>query len=332
VSGFSRHPPAGAARIGPLVDAAASRPGEDRPVIELRELTKRYRDTTAVDSLTFTVKPGLITGFLGPNGAGKSTTMRLILGLDRPNSGTALVGGRSYRSYRYPLYEVGALLEARSTHPGRTAYHHLRWLAQTHRIGRRRVDQVLELTGLSTAARQRVGGFSLGMSQRLGVAAALLGDPPVLLLDEPMNGLDPEGMAWMRRLLRDLADEGRTVLISSHLMSEMQQLADHLVVIGRGRLVADTTVTELMAAAGRRVRVRSPQPDRLTTLLHEAGATVVQEPDGAFSVAGLAAAEIGDLAAAHRIPTHELSVQEASLEATFLELTRDDVEYHGSTR
>lgn len=193
-------------------------------MIELRELTKRYGETTAVDGLTFTVKPGLITGFLGPNGAGKSTTMRLVLGLDRPDAGTALVGGHPYRTYRYPLYEVGALLEARSTHPGRTAYHHLRWLAQTHGIGRARIDQVLELTGLSAAARKRVGGFSLGMSQRLGVAVALLGDPPVLLLDEPMNGLDPEGMAWMRGLLRGLADDGRTVLISSHLMSEMQQI------------------------------------------------------------------------------------------------------------
>lgn len=300
-------------------------------MIQVRELTKRYGSTVAVDSLTFTVEPGLITGFLGPNGAGKSTTMRLVLGLDRPDAGTARVRGRPYRALRYPLFEVGALLEARSTHPGRTAVNHLRWLAQTHGIGRARVDQVLAQAGLSAVAGQRVGGFSLGMSQRLGVAAALLGDPPVLMLDEPMNGLDPEGMAWIRRLLRDLAADGRTVLVSSHLMSEMQQLADHLIVIGRGRLVADTTVAKLVATAGGRVRVRTPQSGRLAELLRDKGAEVEPDLDGhdALVVAGLAAAEIGELAAARGISTHELSPLEASLEATFLELTSDDLQCQG---
>jgi len=312
-----------------LVDAGADAGGDPRRVIEVRELTKRYGPTVAVDSLTFTAKPGLITGFLGPNGAGKSTTMRLILGLDRAAAGTALVGGRPYASYRYPLYEVGALLEARSTHPGRTAHQHLRWLTQAHGIGRPRIEEVLNLAGLSTVAGKRVGGFSLGMSQRLGVAAALLGDPPVLMLDEPANGLDPEGMAWMRRLLRDLAGQGRTVLVSSHLMAEMQQLADHLVIIGRGRLVADTTLADLVAGAGSRVRVRAPQPDRLVELLRDKGAEVEPDHDGALSVTGLAAADIGELAAAAGIPTHELTPQQASLEATFLKLTSNDVNFHG---
>lgn len=304
-------------------------------MITARALTKRYGSTTAVDAIDFTVEPGTVTGFLGPNGAGKSTTMRLILGLDRPEVGTALVSGRPYRAYRYPLFEVGALLEARSTHPGRSAANHLRWLAQTHGIGRSRVDEVLAQAGLAGVAGQRVGGFSLGMSQRLGVAAALLGDPPVLMLDEPMNGLDPEGMAWMRRLLRDLAAQGRTVLVSSHLLSEMQQLADQLVVIGRGRLVADTTVAELIATAGSRVRVRTPQPDRLAGLLRDKGAAVEPDPDPdgeALLVAGLAAAEIGELAAEHGISTHELAPQQASLEATFLELTSDDRQYRGRVR
>jgi ABC-2 type transport system ATP-binding protein len=220
---------------------------DDRWVIETTDLTKRYGSATAVDALTFTAKPGLVTGFLGPNGAGKSTTMRLILGLDRPNGGRALIGGRTYRSYARPMREIGALLEATSVHPGRTADHHLLWLAQTHGIGKRRIDKVLDMVGLSAVARRRVGSFSLGMRQRLGVAAALLGDPGVVMLDEPMNGLDPEGMVWIRRLLRGLADEGRTVLVSSHLMSEMDKLADHLIVIGRGRLVADATPAELRA-------------------------------------------------------------------------------------
>lgn len=301
-------------------------------MIEVRDLTKRYGSTVAVDALSFRVEPGQITGFLGPNGAGKSTTMRLILGLDRPDTGTALVNGQPYGSYRHPLCQAGALLEARSTHPGRTAHAHLRWLAHTHGIDRTRVDQVLELTGLTAAARKRVGGFSLGMAQRLGLAAAMLGDPPVLMLDEPMNGLDPDGMVWLRDLLRNLAAEGRTVLVSSHLMSEMQQLATHLVVIGRGRLVADTTVIDLMATTGGRVRVRTPQPDRLATVLTERGATVDRVPDGSLSVAGLDATQIGELAAAHAIPTHELATPAASLEATFLELTKHDSEYQGGTR
>lgn len=221
--------------------------GDDRRVIETTNLTKRYGSTTAVDALTFTAKPGLVTGFLGPNGAGKSTTMRVILGLDRPDAGRALVAGRPYQSYARPLHELGALLEAGSVHPGRTGYHHLLWLAQTHGIGKRRITEVLELVGLSDVGGRRVGTYSLGMRRRLGVAAALLGDPGTVLLDEPMNGLDPQGMVWVRQLLRTLADEGRTVLVSSHLMSEMDRVSDELIVIGRGRLVADTTPTELRA-------------------------------------------------------------------------------------
>jgi ABC-2 type transport system ATP-binding protein len=216
-------------------------------VIEIVELTKRYGSITAIDSLTFATKPGVVTGFLGPNGAGKSTTMRLVLGLDRPDAGRALVNGRPYRSYSQPLHELGGLLEVGGVHPGRTAYHHLKWMAQTHGIGEERIGKVLELVGIADAARRRVGTFSLGMRQRLGIATALLGDPAVVMLDEPMNGLDPEGMVWIRRLLRGLADEGRTVLISSHLMSEVEKLADHLVVIGRGRLIADTTPAQLRA-------------------------------------------------------------------------------------
>jgi ABC-2 type transport system ATP-binding protein len=222
-------------------------PGHDRSVIEVHDLTKRYGSTTAVDSLTFTTKPGLVTGFLGPNGAGKSTTMRLVLGLDRLDGGHALVGGRPYRSHPRPMRQLGALLEAGSVHPGRTAYHHLLWLAQTHRIGKARIADVLDQVGLTDVARKRVAAFSLGMRQRLGVACALLGDPGVVVLDEPMNGLDPEGMVWIRGLLRSLAGEGRTVLVSSHLMSEMERIADHLIVIGRGRLVADTTPDTLRA-------------------------------------------------------------------------------------
>ncbi len=223
--------------------------GDDRAVIEIAELTKRYGSTIAVEALSFTVKPGRVTGFLGPNGAGKSTTMRLILGLDRPDGGVALVNGRPYRAYPRPLHQLGALLETRAAHPGRTAYH-LLWLAQTHGFPRQRIDEVLELVGLASVARRRVSTFSLGMTQRLGVATALLGDPTAVVLDEPMNGLDPEGMVWIRGLLRGLAGDGRTVLVSSHLMSEMEQLADHLVVIGRGRLIADTTPAELVAGHG----------------------------------------------------------------------------------
>jgi ABC-2 type transport system ATP-binding protein len=214
-------------------------------VIEVRRLTKRYRAVTAVDSLSFVAKPGQVTGFLGPNGAGKSTTMRLILGLDRPTAGEAFVGGRAYKSYRRPMHAIGALLEASAIHPGRSAYHHLTWLAQTHDISKRRVEAALEQVGLADVARRRVGTYSLGMRQRLGVAVAILGEPGAVMLDEPMNGLDPAGMVWIRHLLRTLADEGRTVLISSHVMSEMEKLADHLIVIGRGRLVADATPAEL---------------------------------------------------------------------------------------
>jgi ABC-2 type transport system ATP-binding protein len=232
--------------IGPPVDAGRVRRRDDRPVIEVAGLSKRYGSTTAVESLTFSARPGLVTGFLGPNGAGKSTTMRLVLGLDRPDAGTALVGGRPYRSHPRPLHQLGALLDNGGAHPGRTAYHHLLWLAQTQGIGRRRVTEVLGLAGLDAVAHRRVRTFSLGMTQRLGVAAALLGDPAAVMFDEPMNGLDPEGMVWIRGLLRGLAEDGRAVLVSSHLMSEMAQLADRLVVIGRGRLVADTTPAELV--------------------------------------------------------------------------------------
>jgi ABC-2 type transport system ATP-binding protein len=298
-------------------------------LIQVNGLTKRYGSTVAVDDLSFAVEPGQVTGFLGPNGAGKSTTMRLILGLDRPDAGTALVRGRPCRASRQPLFEIGPLLETEATHPGRTAWHHLLWLSQTHGIGRARISEVLELTGLADVARKRVGGFSLGMRQRLGLAAALLGDPPVLMLDEPMNGLDPEGIAWIRRLLRDLAAEDRTILISSHLMSEMQQLADHLVVIGRGRLVADTTVADLMASAGQRLRIRTPQPDRLASLLVDHGARVSPETDGYLSVVGVDGSQVGDLAAAHALSVHELSMEAASLEEVFLELTGGDVEFRG---
>jgi ABC-2 type transport system ATP-binding protein len=233
--------------IGPTVDVHTTRGGDDGAVIEIAELTKRYGSTTAVDALSFTVKPGQVTGFLGSNGAGKSTTMRLILGLDRPNAGTALINGRPYRAHPRPLHQLGAMLDTGGAHPGRTAYHHLLWQAQTHGIHRRRITEVLEMVGLEPVAGRRVRTFSLGMTQRLGVAAALLGDPAVVMLDEPMNGLDPEGMVWIRGLLGGLAADGRTVLVSSHLMSEMEQLAGHLVVIGRGRLAADTTPSELIA-------------------------------------------------------------------------------------
>lgn len=298
-------------------------------MIRVDGLTKRYGSTVAVDDLSFAAAPGQVTGFLGPNGAGKSTTMRLILGLDRPDAGTALVSGRPCRDYREPLFEVGAVLEGGTTHPGRTAWHHLLWLGQTHGIGRGRIAEVLEQTGLADVAHKRVGDFSLGMGQRLGLAAALLGDPPVLILDEPTNGLDPEGMAWIRRLLRDLAAEDRTILVSSHLMSEMEQIAEHVVVIGRGRLIADTSLADLMTAAGRRLRIRTPHPDRLASVLAEHGAHVSTGTDGHLSVAGIEADRVGDLAAAHGLPVHELAAQAASLEDTFLELTRDDVQFRG---
>ncbi|MEV1204044.1 ABC transporter ATP-binding protein [Microbispora rosea] len=288
-------------------------------MIEVRELTKRFGRTVAVDGLTFHVKPGRVTGFLGPNGAGKSTTMRVVLGLDRPASGEALVSGRRYDRVRHPMREVGALLDAGAVQGGRTPLAHLSWMARANRIGRDRVVSVIEQVGLAGVARKRIAGFSLGMRQRLGIAAALLGDPAVLLLDEPVNGLDPDGVRWIRDLLRGLAAEGRTVLLSSHLMSEMELTADHLVIIGRGRLIADTPMRELTAV--RDVLVRSSRAADLSAALSAAGGTVTAEDDGGLSVRGLDPTEIGDLAARHAIPLHEVTPRGASLEETYMRLT-----------
>lgn len=296
-------------------------------MIEVIDLTKRYGSTTAVDGLSFMVRPGQVTGFLGPNGAGKSTTMRVIVGLDRATAGTALVNSRPYQEHLSPLCEVGALLEAGSLHKGRSGYHHLLALAQTHGIAARRVDEVLAMVGMESAARRRAGGYSLGMGQRLGIAAALLGDPAVVILDEPVNGLDPDGVLWVRTLLKDLAAQGRTVFVSSHLMSEMALVADHLVVIGKGRLLADTTVDALTGqATAARVLVRSPQSMPLREALLVRGATVTDEQD-ALWVQGVPAERIGDLAAELGVPVHELTPQRASLEQAYMELTRDAVEY-----
>jgi ABC-2 type transport system ATP-binding protein len=295
-------------------------------VIEARELTKRYQSTVAVDRLSFDVLPGRVTGFLGPNGAGKSTTMRLILGLDAPSGGAVTVNGQTYGAHRFPLYEVGALLESRSTHPARRAYDHVLAVAQSNGIGRNKVNEVFDRVGLSNVKRRRVGGFSLGMTQRLGIAIALLGDPGVLLFDEPVNGLDPEGIAWVRNLLRSLAAEGRTVFVSSHLMSEMALTADYLIVVGRGRLVADGTVDEITARGRSSVRVRTPRPDDLSALLHNAGATI-SSGDGVLTVTGLGAPQIGDLASAAQIPLHELTPERASLEDAFFALTDDSVDF-----
>ena len=298
-------------------------------MIDVRGLTKRYGSTVAVDGLSFQVAAGRVTGFLGPNGAGKSTTMRLILGLDTPNAGTATVNSTWYRGRRFPMHEVGALLDAQALHPGRSAFHHLLALAQSNRIGRRRVDEVLGLVGLADVAGRRAGPLSLGMKQRLGIASVMLGDPQILLFDEPVTGLDPEGIVWIRNLFHRLAGEGRTVFVSSHLMSEMALTAQHLVVIGRGKLIADDSIDRITAGAGSRVRVLSPQGDELSRLLTDEGATV-QGDDGALSVTGLDATRVGDLAAAHRITLHELTPQRASLEEAFFDLTEDSVEYHGS--
>jgi ABC-2 type transport system ATP-binding protein len=301
-------------------------------MIEVRELVKRYGRITAVADLDFDVRPGQVTGFLGPNGAGKSTTMRMILGLDAPTSGTARVNGRDYRTMRCPLYEVGAVLDARAVHGGRSVYDHILCLAQSNGIGRRRVREVLELVGLSDVAGRRARGLSLGMSQRLGLAAALLGDPGVLLCDEPVNGLDPEGIRWIRTLLRGLAAEGRTVFVSSHLMSEMALTADHVVVIGRGRLLADCPSAELPGvAAASYVRVRTPEISTLRAAIG-ADADVVLAADGAIEVRGIPMPAIGDAAARASVALHELSVHQVSLESAFLELTTDAVEYRGATR
>ena len=297
-------------------------------MIESHGLTKNYGDKRAVDDLSFTVRPGIVTGFLGPNGSGKSTTMRLILGLDAPSAGDVRVNGKHYREHSTPLREVGALLEARSVHTGRSAYYHLLALAQTHGISKRRVAELIDLVGLHEVARKRAGTFSLGMGQRLGIATALLGDPATLLLDEPVNGLDPEGIHWIRNLLRSLAAEGRTVFVSSHLMTEMALTADHLIVIGRGKLIADTSVDDFVSrASGGVVRVRSPQASRLRELVLDERASVTSSEPGLLEISGLTAARIGEAAAAHGIVLHELSPQQASLEEAFMELTREDVEY-----
>ncbi|HEY7946775.1 MAG TPA: ATP-binding cassette domain-containing protein [Acidimicrobiales bacterium] len=299
-------------------------------MIEARGLTKHYGETTAVSELSFDVRPGQVTGFLGPNGSGKSTTMRLIMGLDRPDAGQVSLNGRTYRDLPWPLREVGALLEAKAIHPGRSAFDHLWALAQTNDIPRSRVTDVLDQVGLASVARRRAGKFSLGMGQRLGIAGALLGDPEILLFDEPINGLDPEGIRWVRHLLRGLAAEGRTVFVSSHLMSEMALTADRLVVIGRGKLIAEMPVSEFIACNSRQfVRVRTATTSEeavLGSALTGAGAQVTQD-DGALCVTGICAAEVGELAASAGVTLHELSPQMASLEDAFMELTRDSVEF-----
>lgn len=308
-------------------------------VIELRGLTKVFgrgpgRTTTAVDDLTCSIEAGVVTGFLGPNGAGKTTTMRMILGLDHPTAGTATIDGRTYRQLTDPLRTVGALLDAKQTHPNRPVRDHLRWLAATSRIPVARVDEVLDMVGLASVADKKAGTLSLGMSQRLGIAAALLGDPPVLLFDEPVNGLDPEGIRWVRTLMRTLAGQGRTVLVSSHLLAEMANTADRLVVIGRGKLVASTTVTEFVSrSAADSVRVRSPELATLAELLTGAGIEVLSAPDGsALSVCGVAIEVVGELAARNEITLHELSAKQASLEDAYLQLTEGDVQYRAAGR
>ena len=297
-------------------------------MIEARGLTKVYGGRTALHGIDFRVEPGLVTGFLGPNGAGKSTTMRMILGLDLPSAGSVTVDGRRYQGTVWPLHDVGALLDARAVHPGRSAYNHLHSLAAANGIARGRVDAVLDQVGLASVARKRVGGFSLGMSQRLGIAGALLGDPGTLLFDEPVNGLDPDGILWIRTLMRKLAAEGRTVLVSSHLMSEMALTADHLLVIGRGRLLADTPLAELIARhSAERVEVRAADPQRMAADLRAAGAEVTLEPDGRLGVAGLDSVRIGELAAARGHVLHQLHDMTASLEEAYFRLTGASVEY-----
>ena len=296
-------------------------------------MTKVYGEKRAVDDLTFTVKPGIVTGFLGPNGSGKSTTMRLVLGLDRPTGGDVTVNGKHYCEHPAPLHEVGALLEARSIHTGRSARNHLLALARTHGVSRRRVDEVIDLVGLHDVARKRAGKFSLGMGQRLGIASALLGDPHTLLLDEPVNGLDPEGIHWIRNLLRSLAAEGRTVFVSSHLMSEMAVTADHLIVIGRGKLIADTSVDEFVRrASGLVVHVRTPDATRLSELVTKDGVHVTSTEPNVLEIEGLTPEQVGELAAGHRIVLHGLSERQASLEEAFMHLTRDDVEFKALER
>jgi ABC-2 type transport system ATP-binding protein len=301
------------------------------PVIEVRDLSKKFGSTVAVDHLSFSVRPGVVTGFLGPNGSGKSTTMRMILGLDRPSSGVTTVNGRPYGRIHRPLHEVGALLDAKAMHGGRSAYNHLLCVAQSNGISRRRVVECLELVGLNTVARKRARSYSLGMGQRLGIATALLGDPEVLMFDEPINGLDPEGILWIRTLLRSLATQGRTVFVSSHLMSEMALTADHLIVIGRGRLIADSSTADLIAHSSQGyVHVRTPDVSGLATRLRAAGALVDTEGD-TMRVTGLESAAVGELAALDHVVLHELTPRAASLEEAFMELTRDSVDFRTDT-
>ncbi len=297
-------------------------------MIEAQSLTKRYGDKIAVDDISFTIPPGSVTGFLGPNGAGKSTTMRMIIGLDRPTHGSVTVNGKPYARHRSPLNEVGALLDAKAIHPGRSARSHLRTMAATHGISALRVDEVIDMTGLSSVATKRVGGFSLGMGQRLGIASAMLGDPRTLILDEPVNGLDPEGVLWVRHLVRQLASEGRTVFLSSHLMSEMAQTADHLLVIGRGKILTTGPVQQVIdSVSGTSVRVRSPQVAELERLVSRPGVTVSSPEAGTIDLRGTTAEAVGEAAAAHGIVLHELSQQRASLEEAYMSLTQDSVEY-----
>ncbi|HEV8555746.1 MAG TPA: ATP-binding cassette domain-containing protein [Actinophytocola sp.] len=302
-------------------------------MIQAHGVTKRYGAKVAVDELSFAVKPGVVTGFLGPNGAGKSTTIRMIMGLDAPTSGDVTVNGRRYRDHVAPMREVGSLLEARAVHTGRSAYHHLLALAATHGISKRRVGEVIDLVGLREVARKRAGGFSLGMGQRLGIAAALLGDPATLVLDEPVNGLDPQGILWIRNLLKGLAGEGRTIFVSSHLMSEMALTAEHLIVVGKGRLIADTSVKEFTDAASRNsVRVRTPQAAKLRGLLAGPAVVVTSVEDGVLEVSGMSGTEIGMVACEQRIPLEELTPVRASLEEAFMELTEDTLEYRTEER
>jgi ABC-2 type transport system ATP-binding protein len=297
-------------------------------MIEVENLSKRYGEKLAVDGLDFVVQPGIVTGFLGPNGAGKSTTMRMIAGLDAPTTGRVRVNGRDYRRASAPMAELGILLEAKATHTGRSARNHLLALAQTNGVSRRRVNELIDMVGLSDVAAKRVGGFSLGMGQRLGIASALLGDPRVVVLDEPVNGLDPEGVLWVRNLLKGLAAEGHTVFVSSHLMSEMAQTAMRLVVVGRGRLIADTTVDEFVArAGGSAVTVRTPQAAQLRELLLGPDVTVTSEESGVLHVQGLSAEQIGTAAWRAHLPVFELTAQHASLEEAFMRLTDDSVDF-----
>ncbi len=300
-------------------------------MIEVANLTKRYGSKTAVDGLTFSIKPGTVTGFLGPNGAGKSTTMRMLVGLDTPTTGMTKVNGKRYADHRAPLREIGVLLEARAVHPGRSARDHLLAIGATHGISAKRVDHVLDMVGLTEVAKRRVGKFSLGMGQRLGIAVALLGDPNTIMLDEPVNGLDPDGIKWIRQLLKDLAAEGRTVFISSHLMSEMALTAEHLIVVGRGKLIADVSVKDLIQSAARGVHVRTPQETALVRALNGDGVRITAVGGGILDVIGRTTEDIANRALAAGIPLYELTPQRASLEEAYMELTQESVEYRGTT-